>query len=128
MDTLARLMVRAYCNNNGEALPEDLEHLKRDLQYVSGLSVAQLRDFRELADTNHVAVRAMTILQNAAVALGESRIADWCESCLAEERPRIAHSVGMLHSICDGLESRGCKIAVIKSLDHWPDLGSDLDL
>jgi Uncharacterised nucleotidyltransferase len=128
MDTLSRLMVRAHCNNQREASPEDLDHLKRDLQYVSGLSAVQLTDFRELANTNHVLVRALTILQNAAQALGESRIIDWCEDCLAEEHARIAHCVGMLHAICNALESRGCKIAVIKSLDHWPDAGSDLDL
>jgi hypothetical protein len=121
-------MVRAYCESKRGTLPEDLEHLKRDLRYVGGLSAVQLTDFRELANTNHVVVRALTILRNAALVLGESRIADWCEDCLAEERARIAHCIAMLHSICNALESRGCKVSVIKSLDHWPDLGSDLDL
>lgn len=128
MDTLSRLMVRAYCDNERETMPEDLEHLKRDLRYIGGLSTVQLTEFLELADTNHVVVRALAILQNAAAALGESRIADWCKNCLLDERARIAHDIDMLHSICNALESRGCKIAVIKSLDHWPDLGSDLDL
>ena len=128
LDTLSRLMVRAYCENKRETMPEDLEHLKRDLRYVGGLSTVQLAEFRELADTNHVVVRALTILQNAAVAMGEGRIADWCENCLADEHARIEHGIGMLHVICNALESRGCKIAVIKSLDHWPDLGTDLDV
>ena len=128
MDTLARLMVRAYCESNRETLPEDLEHLKRDLGYVGGLNSKQAADFLELANANHVVVRALTILQNAAVALNETRIADWCEDSLAPERARIKHGVDMLHLICNALESRGCKVAVIKSLDHWPDLGSDLDL
>lgn len=128
MDTLSRLMVRAYCENVRDTLSEDLQHLKRDLRYVSGLSPVQLTEFLGLADTHHVVVRALTILQNAAAALGESRIADWCEHCLRKERARIAHGIGRLRSICDALESHGCKIAVIKSLDHWPDLGFDLDL
>ncbi|MFY9559330.1 MAG: hypothetical protein WAQ52_03780 [Terriglobales bacterium] len=128
METLSRLMVRAYCESKRETLLEDLENLKRDLRYVGGLNLAQLTDFLELADTNKVVVRALTVLQNAAVALGESRIADWCENCVANERARIEHGIGMLQSICNALESCGCKIAVIKSLDHWPDLGSDLDL
>ena len=46
--------------------------------------------------------------------------------CMASSR--IEHGVGMLQSIRMFCESRGCKVAVIKSLDHWPDLGSDLDL
>jgi hypothetical protein len=125
MDTLARLTVRAYC---GETLPDDFGQLKRDLRYVGGLCPTELTCFRRLADTNHVLVRALTVVKNAAIAMDENRIADWCESCLADERARITHGIGMLHSICEALESRGCKIAVIKSLDHWPDFGSDLDL
>jgi hypothetical protein len=109
-------------------MPEDLDHLKVDLRYVGGLSPVQLKEFLEIAHTNHVVMRALTILQNAAVALGEGPIADWCENCLADEHARIEHGIGMLQVICNGLESRGCKIAVIKSLDHWPDLGSDLDV
>jgi Uncharacterised nucleotidyltransferase len=128
IDTLSRLMVRAHCENDGGTSSEDLEHLQRDLRYVGGLNPVQLTEFLELADAHHVVVRALTVLRNAAVALGGSRIADWCEHRLAEEGARIAHGIGMLHSICDALESHGCKIAVIKSLDHWPDLGCDLDL
>jgi putative nucleotidyltransferase-like protein len=128
MDTLSRLTIRAHYENEREALPGDLEHRKRDLRYVGSLSDAQLKDFRALAETNHVIVRALTALQRAAAALGENRITDWCEHCLTDERARIARCIGRLHSICHVLESRGCKIAVIKSLDHWPDLGSDLDL
>jgi hypothetical protein len=33
-----------------------------------------------------------------------------------------------LTPICDALVAAGAPVAVIKSLDHWPDLGSDLDL
>src|SRR5580765_6656509 len=128
MSRLSRLMVRAYCEDNRQTSPVDLENLKADLRYVGELNSAQLTEFVELADSNHVVVRALTILQNAAVALGDRRIADWCETCLANERERIEHGIEMLQSICDALESRGCKVTVIKSLDHWPDLGSDLDL
>jgi len=128
MDTLARLMVRAYCENNRQTLPEDLEHLKRDVKYVGALDFKQSADFLELANANHVVVRALTILQNAAMALNQGRIANWCEDSMAPERARISHGVGMLQRICNALESSGCKLAVIKSLDHWPDLGSDLDL
>src|SRR5712672_3402614 len=128
MDTLARLMVRAYCESNRETLPQDLEHLKRDLEYVGGLNRKQATEFLDLANSNHVVVRALATLQNAAVALNESRIGDWCEESVTGERARIEHAIGMLQRICNSLESRGCKVAVIKSLDHWPDLGSDLDL
>ena len=128
MDTLARLMIRAYCESNRGTVPQDLEHLKRDLGYVGGLNPEQLAEFLELANSNHVVVRALSTLQNAAVALNESRVANWCDDSVTRERARIEHAVGMLQRICNSLESCGCKVAVIKSLDHWPDLGSDLDL
>src|SRR6267142_3491086 len=63
MDTLSRLMVRAYCENNRKTSPEDLEQLKADLRYVGELNPEQSRDFLKLADSNHVVVRALTILQ-----------------------------------------------------------------
>jgi hypothetical protein len=46
---------------------------------------------------------------------------------MATERMRIHHALSFLAPIYDALESVG-KIVVIKSLDHSPDLGSDLDL
>jgi hypothetical protein len=37
-------------------------------------------------------------------------------------------ALDFLNNICTALESEHYDVAVIKSLDHWPDLGSDLDL
>ncbi len=128
MDTLSRLMIRAHCENKRGTVPDDLEQLNRDLRYVAGLDPTALDDFLKLADTHHVLVRVLIILQNAAVALDNARVADWCKNKLAQHRTRIDHSIRMLQAICQTLESRGCQTSVIKSLDHWPDLGSDLDL
>jgi len=95
---------------------------------VAALSKQQLTEFQDLANNNHVIVRALTVLQPAASVENEKRIAAWCERSLAAERDRIEKALSMLHRICDALERNGCPVAVIKSLDHWPDLGSDLDL
>ena len=46
---------------------------------------------------------------------------------LAAERARIETAVLFLSEICEAFRERGYGVAVIKSLDHWPDLGSDLD-
>ena len=128
MDALSRVMVRAYCENKRGTQPDDLDCLKRDLRYVDRLTPTQLDAFLELADTNHVIVRALTALQNTALPLSSGRMADWCEDSLRKECARIERGVETLKAICGVLESRGCQVAVIKSLDHWPDLGSDLDL
>ena len=47
---------------------------------------------------------------------------------IAVEEARIDNALTFLHHVCDELEQGGCPVAVMKSLDHWPDLGSDLDL
>jgi len=128
METLSRIMMRAYSENRNSAPPVDLEQLKLDLQYVAGLGPEEAADFLSLSDSNHVLVRAFTILQNAAIALGNKHIADWCEQSLSDERTRIDRCVDKLKDVCDMLESHRCQATVIKSLDHWPDLGSDVDL
>ena len=50
------------------------------------------------------------------------------ETALAAERARIRTAMTFLHDICTAFEDGKYDVTVIKSLDHWPDLGSDLDL
>jgi len=57
----------------------------------------------------------------------ESR-AEWAQTALAAERARITTALTFLQEICISFEQERFDVAVIKSLDHWPDLGSDLDL
>src|SRR6185437_10707339 len=54
--------------------------------------------------------------------------AGWATSAIEAERARIHLAVPILHNICKGFDDEGLGAIVIKSLDHWPDLGSDLDL
>jgi hypothetical protein len=54
--------------------------------------------------------------------------ADWAQTALATERSRIALALSYLEDICLTFEYEKYDVTVIKSLDHWPDLGSDVDL
>lgn len=128
MDTLSRLVLCAHVDSDKPATQAELEQLRRDVRHVASLSGPEWADFLALANNHHVVMRALTILQNGAALANEKDVVERCESALAAERARIERAVGFLHSICSGLEAGGCKVAVIKSLDHWPDLGSDLDL
>jgi hypothetical protein len=127
METLSRLLVRTH-GHDRKAAPSDLHALLPDLRYVDALSAPQLGDLLSLADTHHVIARVLAVLRDVAVGEKEKRMAEWCGAALDAELARIERSLGRLQSLCDGLESRGCEVVVIKSLDHWPDLGSDLDL
>src|SRR5205807_8409429 len=86
-----------------------------------------LRELRALADSHHVILRSFPVLQRVAESERDTYVADWIFAQLEQERARISVAVSFLGVICEALEEAG-KLIVIKSLDHWPDLGSDLDL
>jgi hypothetical protein len=87
------------------------------------------QDFGELwslATSHHVIMRAFPALCQVMVSQGKEE-AQWCENAIVKESARIEHALSMLSPICQALGKAG-DVIVIKSLDHWPDLGSDLDL
>lgn len=88
----------------------------------------QFNELQALAHTHHVDVRSLEIILNL---LRDERSASqiaWAEEALVNERARIENAVQFLHEICARFQERRYDVTVIKSLDHWPDLGSDLDL
>jgi hypothetical protein len=70
----------------------------------------------------------MKIMIDLMTSLGDDMRTDWASAALTQEEGRISLALGFLHKICTALEENRFEVAVIKSLDHWPDLGSDLDL
>lgn len=87
------------------------------------------QDFGELwslATSHHVIMRSFPALHRAMLAKQKLE-SQWCENAISKEKARIEHALSFLHSICEELGNAG-DVVVIKSLDHWPDLGSDLDL
>jgi len=95
---------------------------------LTSLTPAQRQDFVDLADSNHVVVRAFEVINRVAGNRGLPDLQAWAVGVLAAERARIAHALSHLQRVCDALEAAGCHAAVMKTLDHWPDLGNDLDL
>jgi hypothetical protein len=81
-----------------------------------------------LASSNHVIVRGLEIILVLTHEAGDNRSAEWAQAALDAERARIALALSFLQEICAAFASQAYSVAVIKSLDHLPDLGSDLDL
>jgi hypothetical protein len=94
---------------------------------AAGLSQEELRELSVLANSHHVTMRTFPALRQMMTLEGNSQSAEWAEDAIEKERDRIQNALSFLEPICDALEEAG-KVVVIKSLDHWPDLGSDLDL
>lgn len=95
---------------------------------IAGASEADKAQLLKLASAHHVVIRAFTALKQAAEILNDSALAPWSAQAIATEQADIDNSLQYLHDICSALEQRGCPTTVIKSLDHTPDLGNDLDL
>jgi hypothetical protein len=119
---LSSLVLLPACGFASSARGDDLK------QELLNLSHAEFDDMVRLASSNHVIVRGLEAFLTLVSEHDDPLRAVWAQSALQTERGRIATGTALLHEICTSLEQNGCKVAVIKSLDHWPDLGSDLDL
>lgn len=99
--------------------------LKRQLL---SLNREGLKGLITLAQTNHVIVRGLEVFLDVMRDEQDSWQAEFAQNALEAERKRIATAIHFLHEICSAFEEHRHSVIVIKSLDHWPDLGSDLDV
>ncbi|MFP5227707.1 MAG: hypothetical protein ACLGXA_08740 [Acidobacteriota bacterium] len=123
MTLLSRLLLSPYfagreANLRASLLDAELLNINRD----------DFDRLTALANSNHVVVRGMERFAGTMRVHGDTVREEWAEDALAAERSRIGTAIRFLRSICTALEEEGHDGIVIKSLDHWPDLGSDLDL
>ncbi len=124
---LANMSTLLFSGASGGRAP-GLASLDAELRYLSGLGEEQLRQYLDLADSHHITVRLIQRVQETAPTHGYREIAERLQAPLAIEQTRIQNALKFLNAICQELEGAGCPVTVIKSLDHWPDLGGDLDL
>ncbi len=113
-DTLALRSTRHPVSNTNSA------------EIVAGFDAQDFGELWALATSHHVIMRTFPALQAILETEMPERTA-WVDRALKREQARIDGAVSFLAPICQALEDIG-DVIVIKSLDHWPDLGSDLDL
>lgn len=94
--------------------------------HVAGLDAQQRLDLLELADSHHVVVRFLRSLRS--LTEKDKGLAFWIGQSLQSEQERIDNALKVLERICGALQEAGCQAVVMKSLDHTPDLGNDLDM
>ena len=105
--------------------PETSEEAYR---FVAGLSDQERTELLSLADSNHVILRALKPIYEQAARAKNLPLAAWAENSMADERKRIANMLEHMERVCNGLEAAGCPTTVMKTLDHWPDIGNDIDM
>jgi hypothetical protein len=81
-----------------------------------------------VANSHHVVVRGLEAFLELMRDEHDASQTQWAADALAAERKRIETAIGFLSVVCGAFEERGFEVMAIKSLDHWPDLGSDLDI
>jgi len=123
MTLLSRLLLVPQDSNNASS--STAVRLRSE---VRNIGREQFDDLMTLAGSNHVLVRGLEVFLRMMPEAEEDIRAEWARSALANERARITLALSFLSDICAAFESESHDVAVIKSLDHWPDLGSDLDL
>lgn len=123
MTLLSQLLLTP--RDSGGMRADGMEPVKERL---GSMSRAEFEEMLALANSNHVVMRGMQIVFELMRDAGDDLRAGWAEAAMDVERARISTALKFLGEICDAFEQERYDVAVIKSLDHWPDLGSDLDL
>lgn len=95
---------------------------------LENITESEFNDLIAVAHSNHVVMRGMEAFQNIMLAAGDHTRAQWAAAVLINERARIANALSVLRTLFDAFDAEGIDLTVIKSLDHWPDFGSDIDL
>lgn len=131
MTILSRLLLRP---SDGDSLRSPAAPA-RDAA-VRRLSRDEFEDVLALAHLNHVVVRGLEeflslACQDPRQDSYQDQSLPWlplAESALSSEKARIKSALFRLHEVCAAFQVCGYGVTVMKTLDHWPDFGSDMDL
>ncbi len=123
MTLLSRLLLVPGGGENSSS--QILEVLQSDIRNIREKEFDALVG---LASSNHVVVRVLKTILNLSREAEDGLRAEWAEAALVAEQARIFLALEFLQAVCNEFACEKYDVAVIKSLDHWPDLGSDLDL
>jgi len=125
-ETLAVLHLHALApeSQQGETSPR----IEQALSGLQRMSKEEWQEFLRFAELQRVYLRTLQLLKKwAAVGAFVPRFDDLADLARAEEQ-QIGHALAVLDKVVHALEVTGHSPVVIKTLDHWPDIGSDLDL
>lgn len=116
------LLTQQPRNHNGD------QWFEREIEYVANLDRDQFDNFLAQAEMQRVLRRTLEVLKKHLPHAQSGPTADLLDRRIREEQQRVERAVSYLRQIVDRFEQHGRPIMVMKTLDHWPDTGSDLDL
>jgi hypothetical protein len=109
---------------------ETSQPVEEALTGLQRMSKEEWSDFLRFAELQRVYLRTLKLLEKWDVGAAGSRFggAVDLEGLAQVEERQIGCALAALGKIVLALELTGHSPVVIKTLDHWPDIGSDLDL
>ena len=94
---------------------------------LATFSREQFCDFLKQAEKQRVLRRVLNALRRSLPDSSRDLLAE-CDLQLAREQERVKVALTCLQEILARFEQKRLPVTVMKTLDHWPDTGSDLDL
>jgi hypothetical protein len=120
LEILGTILLASQAGGIREKFEETLAHVHR-------LPTRAIEDLLERATSQRVLRRSLEILEPHFV--GDRQDASRVlRSRLQAERERSQDMLAVLDKIVRALQRRGYPVLAMKTLDHWPDTGSDMDL
>jgi len=127
MLTVLHLSALRHEDRRGETSPQS----ERVLLELRRMCKEEWSDFLRFAELQRVYLRTVRLLQKSPVFCANApsyEDSSTLERLAQAEERQIARSLASLDEVVRALELTGHSPLVIKTLDHWPDIGSDLDL
>ena len=121
------LLAELLLSESAEPAGDD-QRISAALQSVSSRSPEQMHDLLLQAESQRVLRRILAALKSHFSEQPRGALAEVLNQKLASEHQRVENALGRLQEIIWRFEKQGLPILVMKTLDHWPDTGSDLDL
>src|ERR1700735_4331623 len=107
---------------------EPAPQLAQALAGLQNMSQEQWSEFLRFAELQRVYLRTLPLREKGAAADRFAAPFDNLPDLEQAEQRQVEDSLAGLHKVVRALEKTGHTPLVIKTLDHWPDIGSDLDL
>jgi hypothetical protein len=124
-ETLAILHLHALAGPGQRG--ETSAQIERELWGLQRMSKEEWSDFLRFAELQRVKLRTLQLLEKWSVSDAVEPRFDGIENLVQVEQQEIGRALAALDKVVRALEPTGTPL-VIKTLDHWPDIGSDLDL
>ena len=120
LDALGTLLLSPRDGESGDKLANVVA-------YVKELSPLQFEDLLNQAEKQRVLRRVLDVLKRGSIAEKHGCV-EIIDSRLTAEKERAQKVLEAIQRIVYHFDRRACPVLVMKTLDHWPDTGSDIDL